>query len=122
MQAYLYHNAYLRKYAHSKKTLIHRRFLICVATVQFDNLLQIICLKSVKNQINKIFEELREDEETNRVVAKKIINHIEEGGENFYGNCFIAAIAYKMCNLSVKLVVGSAGWIGKDGKPHWEYG
>ena len=91
---------------------------------KFDTLLQKLCFKSVEKQVQKVFDEVREqvDKETNRDVAKIIINHIEEGGEQFFNQCFSAGIAYKTCNPSVNLVCGSAGWIGKDGEPHWEYG
>ena len=91
---------------------------------KFDPLLQKLCFKSVENQIQKVFNEVGEqvDEETNRNIAKEILDHIEEGGEQLFNHCFSAALAYKMCNPSVNMVCGSAGWIGKDGEPHWEYG
>jgi len=89
---------------------------------KFEPLLQKICLKSVSNHINMIFENCRKDKQTDIEVSKDILKYIEEGGQDFYGNCFFVAKAYKMCNPSVNIVCGSAGRIGKDGQPHWEYG
>ena len=89
---------------------------------KFDPLLQKLCFKSVDKQTKKIFNQVREEKETDMNIAKEILDHIEEGGEDFFGNCFVSALAYKMCNPSVNMVCGSAGWFGKDGEPHYEFG
>ena len=88
----------------------------------FEPMLQKICLKATEKQKNYMFKKIAEvnNFDNELETAKRIVFLAEKG--QLFGNCFIVAQAYKICNPFVNVVVGSAGWKGKDGEPHYEYG
>ena len=72
------------------------------------------CVNSVEYElVNNAPKPLSETE-----ISKILIDTIPD----WYGNCFLIARAYKHLNPEVELVCGSAGWVGFDGIPHYEYG
>ena len=110
---------------------------------KFDPLLQTLCWRAIKPNMDSYIEYLQSEAKVkcDEMMAEdktgenkwgdavpRPLNETEisillmETIPEWYGNCFLIARAYKHLNPEVELVCGSAGWVGYDGVPHYEYG
>lgn len=94
---------------------------------KFDPFLQKLCFKAVNDSRhnNFFYDQVKEliKKENNIIITDGVVSrYIIDNVEDFYNSCFLVAYAYKQLNPNVEIVCGSMGWVGKDGKPHWEFG
>ncbi len=93
---------------------------------KFDPILQELCFKVVNNSkyTNLYYEQVKEEMNEQNIILtdEQISAFIIYNVSNYFKSCFLVAYAYKKLNPNVEIVCGSMGWLGKDGKPHWEFG
>ena len=89
---------------------------------KFDPLVQTLCWRAIKPNMDSYIEYLQSEAGEITLSETQISQILMDTIPEWYGNCFLIARAYKHLNPEVELVCGSAGWVGYDGMPHYEYG